>query len=99
MRGNNYYLARMNPLEDNFRFYKVVDSKRTQLVTKEGLKVPAGEWHALAVTQVGDRIECRLDGKPCLEARDKTFPNAGKVGLWSKADAQTHFDDLVITAK
>src|SRR5207237_689843 len=60
--ANNYYVARMNPLEDNYRFYKVVGGKRTQLATKEGLKVPTGTWHTLAVKMVGDRVECDLDG-------------------------------------
>jgi len=90
--ANNYYLARMNPLEDNYRLYKVVAGKRTQLAGKEGLRVPAGQWHTLKVKQVGDRIECFLDGSKELEATDTAFPDAGKVGLWTKADAQTSFD-------
>src|SRR6516165_7902893 len=89
--ANNYYIARMNPLEDNYRVYKVIAGKRIQLDTKEGLKIPAGEWHTLKIKQVGDQIECWLDGKKQLEARDDTFQKAGKVGLWSKADAQTYF--------
>src|SRR5947209_18256649 len=64
--ANNYYIARMNPLEDNDRVYKVVAGKRIQLETREGLKVPVGEWHTLKVNQVGDRIECLLDGKKNL---------------------------------
>ena len=99
MRGNNYYIARMNPLEDNFRVYKVVAGKRVQLGTKEGLKVPAGEWHTLAVKQEGEHIECSLDGTKYLEADDATFKEAGKVGLWTKSDAQSHFDELRITGK
>jgi 3-keto-disaccharide hydrolase len=94
--ANNYYVARMNPLEDNLRLYKVVAGKRTQLATREGLKVAAGEWHTLKIRQVGERIECYLDGKKLLEATDRTFPNAGRVGLWTKADAQTHFDSFVV---
>ncbi len=90
--ANNYYLARMNPLEDNLRVYKVVAGKRTQLGTKEGLKVPVGEWHTLKVRQVGDQIDCHLDGRKYLEVSDATFPKAGKVGLWTKADARTRFD-------
>jgi hypothetical protein len=89
---NNYYVARMNPLEDNYRVYKVVAGKRTQLETREGLKVPAGEWHTLKVRQAGDHIECSLDGRKQLEARDGTFSRAGKVGLWTKSDARTRFD-------
>jgi hypothetical protein len=92
--ADNYYICRMNPLEDNYRVYKVVAGKRTQLETKEGLKVPAGEWHTLTARMTGDRIECSLDGRKHLEARDATFPDAGRVGLWTKADAQTRFDDF-----
>ncbi len=95
--ANNYYVARMNPLEDNYRLYKVVAGKRIQLETKEGLKVPAGEWHELRIKQVGDKIECLLDGKLLLEAKDDTFQKAGKVGLWTKADAQTSFDEFKVT--
>jgi len=89
--ANNYYIARMNPLEDNYRFYKVVDGKRTQLATKEGLKVPVGEWHTLEIECVGNKIECELDGRDILEVEDDTFTKAGKVGLWTKADAVTEF--------
>ena len=94
--ADNYYIARMNPLEDNYRFYKVVNGKRTQLATKEGLKVPAGEWHTLAIECVGNKIECELDGKDILELEDDTFTKPGKVGLWTKADAQTYFACFVV---
>jgi hypothetical protein len=97
--ANNYYIARMNPLEDNFRVYKVVAGKRVQLESKEGLKVPAGEWHTIKVEQKGDRLECYLDGKKYLEAKDSTFKDAGNVGLWSKSDAQTHFDQFQVGEK
>ncbi len=90
--ADNYYVARMNPLEDNYRFYKVVAGKRIQLATVEGIKIPAGAWHTLKVRHVGDRIECFLDGKKRIEATDRTFEQAGAVGLWTKADAQTAFD-------
>ncbi|HEX5270585.1 MAG TPA: family 16 glycoside hydrolase [Gemmataceae bacterium] len=92
--ANNYYIARMNPLEDNFRLYKVIEGKRIQLGTEEGIKVPAGEWHRIEVTMKGDRIACSLDGKKYLEATDGAIGKAGKVGLWTKADAQTHFDEF-----
>jgi Domain of Unknown Function (DUF1080) len=90
--ANNYYIARMNPLEDNFRVYKVVDGKRNPEFQSVDVKVPSGEWHTLKITMVGDIIECFLDGKKYLEAKDGTFTKAGKVGLWTKADAQTSFD-------
>src|SRR4051812_29445425 len=92
--ADNYYVARMNPLEDNFRVYKVVGGKRSAEFQNAEVKIPAGEWHTLSVRMVGDRIECRLDGKKYLEARDDTFPKAGRVGLWTKADAQTSFDSF-----
>lgn len=96
--ANNYYVARMNPLESNYRAYKVVSGKRTQLATKEDLKIPAGEWHVLKIKQSGEHIECWLDGNKHLDAKDKTFPKAGKIGLWTKADAQTYFDAPRVTA-
>ena len=94
--ANNYYVARMNPLEDNYRFYKVVDGRRSQLATKEGLKVPVGEWHTLEIECVGNKVECELDGEDILEIEDDTFKKSGKVGLWTKADAQTYFDNFVV---
>jgi hypothetical protein len=90
--ANNYYICRMNPLEDNFRVYKVVAGKRIQLGTKEDLKVPVGEWHTIKVEQEGDHIQCYLDGRKYLDVRDATFPGPGNMGLWSKSDAQTYFD-------
>jgi Domain of Unknown Function (DUF1080) len=97
--NNNYYIARMNPLEDNFRVYKVVNGKRIQLATKEDLPVKAGEWHTITIKMAGDQIECSLDGKKYLEAKDDTFAKPGKIGLWSKADAQSYFDNLKISGK
>jgi hypothetical protein len=92
---DNYYVARMNPLEDNFRLYKVVKGRRTQLATSKA-KVATGTWHTLEVRMTGDHIECFLDGKKHLDERNATFPDAGAVGLWTKADAQTRFDGLTI---
>jgi Domain of Unknown Function (DUF1080) len=96
---DNYYICRMNPLEDNFRVYKVVAGKRQQLETKENLHIPAGEWHTIRATMQGDHIQCYLDGKEYLDVHDGTFSEAGKVGLWSKSDAQTHFDSLSVTGR
>ena len=94
--ANNYYIARMNPLEDNYRVYKVIAGKRIQLETKEEIKIPVGEWHTLKIKHVGDKIECFLDGKKQLDAKDKTIDKAGKVGLWTKSDAQSHFDQFTV---
>src|SRR5262249_28650592 len=97
--ANNYYVARFNPLEDNFRVYKVIAGRRFQLGTREGLKSEAGQWHTMTISMKGNGIECSLDGKKYLQAKDDTITKAGKVGLWTKADAQTHFDELKITGK
>lgn len=92
---NNYYVCRFNPLESNYRVYKVVEGKREQLATAKIETVPE-RWYAVRVTMVGDRINCYLDGKKLLEAKDGTFADAGMVGLWTKADAATSFDDLTV---
>lgn len=92
---DNYYIARYNPLEDNFRVYKVVDGKRTQFASAS---VPGDtKWHILRVTASGRRMACYLDGRKYLEVDDGTFPDAGRIGLWTKADARSSFDDLTIT--
>ena len=99
---DNYYIARANPAgqkSTSCAVYKVVDGKRTPFQSTSVAKIPVGEWHKLRITMMGDHIECYLDGKKLLDAKDATFPNAGKVGLWSKSDAQTHFDDFKVNGK
>jgi hypothetical protein len=94
--AKNYYLARYNPLEDNYRLYHVVNGKRT-LIQNVDITHSDG-WHTLRVTMTGEQITCYYDGKKYLEAKDSTFTEAGKIGLWSKADAQSQFDDLALAA-
>lgn len=89
-----YYVVRANALEDNFRLY-YYDGGRHQLATAR-VKAPAlGQWHAVRVVAVGDRVQAWLDGKPYLDHRDSRF-KSGRVGLWTKADSITAFDDLTI---
>ncbi len=87
--AKNYYIARYNPLEDNFRVYKVVNGERTQLQSAD-VKRTEG-WHTLRVRMVNDRIRCDLDGKTLLDVADSTFHDrAGMIGLWTavgRADA------------
>jgi hypothetical protein len=92
--AKKYYLARYNPLEDNHRLNHVVNGKRTLIQNVDIANSEA--WHTLRVTMPGDQITCYCDGKKYLEAKDSIFPEAGKIGLWSKADAQSHFDDLTL---
>jgi hypothetical protein len=94
--ADNYYVARANPLEDNFRLYKVVNGKRIQLATADDVVIPAKKWHTITIRHAGDKIVCSLNGKKLLEATDNTIAAAGRVGLWTKADAQTQFDALMI---
>jgi hypothetical protein len=96
--ANNYYVARMNPLESNLRLYKVVDGKRIQLGTDDKVKAETGTWHTLKIKHVGKRIEVFFDGNKLLDTTDDTLSKAGKVGLWTKADAQTRFDRFRISA-
>lgn len=63
------------------------------------LSVNTNEWHELRVECVGNKIICYLDGAKKIEATDETFRDAGKVGLWTKADSVTYFDDLSVIAK
>jgi hypothetical protein len=95
--SRNYYIARFNPLEDNFRVYSVVNGSRKELQSA-ALKKQEG-WHTLRVTMSGDHIECSFDGQKYLDVKDSTFKDAGKIGLWTKADAQTHFDDLTASGQ
>jgi hypothetical protein len=95
--AKNYYIARYNPLEDNYRVYKVENGRRVELQSANIRRSPG--WHALRVTMVGDHIECHYDGKKYLDVKDSTFSAAGKIGLWTKADAQTQFDNLTVSGK
>ncbi|SRR6266496_79955 len=94
--ADNYYIARMNPLEDNYRLYKVIKGQRMQLATEEKIEVPVGAWHRLTIKHVGKKITCSLDGKKVLEAEDDAIPSAGLAGLWTKADARTSFDMFTV---
>jgi hypothetical protein len=91
---HNYYIARYNPLEDNYRVYKVDGGKRTMFKNADIPHSPG--WHTLRVTMRREHIECFYDGKKYLDCDDATFPNAAMIGLWSKADAQSYFDDLTL---
>jgi hypothetical protein len=94
---NNYYVTRANALEDNVRFYHVIAGKRSELASWSG-RVTSGSWHELNVNAKGDLFEISWDGKKVIEARDKTFSQTGKIGLWTKADSVTYFDDLTVEA-
>ncbi len=93
----NYYVARYNPLENNFRVYFVRDGKRHMLASAT-VDLNQSAWHTVRVIMQGNHIECYLDGLRSLDVYDGTFTNPDRVGLWTKADAQTRFDDFIVQA-
>ena len=92
---DNYYVARFNPLEDNFRFYIVHDGMRSELASAD-IKLTSG-WHSMKIVQKDAHLEGYIDGKKLLNLEDTQLQNSGGVGVWTKADALTSFDGLSIT--
>ena len=99
--ANNYYVVRANALEDNVVLYKTVNGTRSALdiVDRKGgygidVPVPANTWHSLRVDFKGSRFSVSFNGKQVFEVDDSTLPDAGKVGLWTKADSVTLFDEV-----
>ncbi len=91
----NYYIARFNPLEDNFRIYYVRDGAR-KILASERIRLTAGKWHSLKIVQQGNHFEGYLNGQKILDGSDNLFTNPGGVGLWTKADAVTSFDNFTV---
>jgi 3-keto-disaccharide hydrolase len=103
---DNYYIVRANALEGNVVLYKVQNGQRTDLPVKgegrtygKSAKVPGGQWSTLRVTATGPRFDVYFNGAKLYEVEDATFEGPGRVGVWTKADSITHFDDLAVTAK
>jgi len=103
---DNYYIVRANALENNVVLYKVQNGKREDLPLKgEGrtygkkATVPKNQWSELRVTAKGNLFTVWLNGQKLYEVEDGTFTEAGKVGLWTKADSVTYFDDLKVVAQ
>lgn len=94
---NNYYICRINPLEGNFRVYIVEKGRRTELKSAK-LETKTGQWYEVRAVMVGEKIECFVDGKKYLDATHGSFKDAGAVGLWTKADASSSFDDVAVYA-
>jgi hypothetical protein len=92
---NNYYVARANALEDNVRFYVVIQGKRTQLAGQP-VAVAPNKWHKLRLTVSGRHFQVYFNDVLLFEADDDAIRDPGNVGVWTKADSVTQFDDLVI---
>lgn len=94
--ANNYYITRYNPLEGNFRLYYVKNGKRHQLASTGNLNIGRNVWFNIRVRHNGNRIQGWLNDKLAWDVTDDKLPATGGVGLWTKADAASSFDDLVV---
>ncbi|MHC4497978.1 MAG: family 16 glycoside hydrolase [Planctomycetota bacterium] len=92
---DNYYIARWNPLEENVRVYVVKDGKREQLASAE-IKADTNRWQEMDIEAEDEEIQVQFNEEDIIEIEDTTLPGAGMVGLWTKADASTAFDDFGI---
>jgi hypothetical protein len=99
--ANNYYVVRANALEDNVVLYKTVNGTRSSfdIVGRKGgygvsVAVPSDTWHTLRIDFKASRFRVSFDGKQLFEVEDSTFADAGRVGLWTKADSLTLFDEV-----
>src|SRR2546430_1899063 len=96
--SDNYYIARANALEDNVTIYHTIKGRRTEK-KRTKVKVASNEWHTLRVDFQNSHFTVTLDGKKAIEWDDNTFKEAGKVGVWTKADSVTLFDNFMYEAK
>ena len=96
--GDNYYVARANSLEDNVSLYYTQNGRRNTIKYVPA-PVAAREWHTLAVEFAGTHIRVSLDGKAYIELDDSNLTGPGAVGLWTKADSVTLFDDFTYVVR
>ncbi len=96
--ANNYYIARANALEDNVTIYHTINGKRVAFKNIK-TKVTSGVWHTLRVDFKGNKFTVTFDGTKVIEATDASFANAGKLGVWTKADSVMLFDDFTYAGK
>jgi len=91
--ANNYYIARANALENNVTIYHTINGRRTEK-KRTNTPVASNEWHTLRVDFEAIHFTVTFDGKKAIEWDDETFKDAGRVGVWTKADSVTLFDDF-----
>jgi hypothetical protein len=91
--ADNYYIVRANALEDNVTIYHTIKGRRVSF-KNVSTKVASGVWHTMRVDFAGNKFTVTFDGKKVIEASDDSFSEAGKVGVWTKADSFTLFDDF-----
>jgi hypothetical protein len=93
--AGDYYLARANALENNVRFYRVVQGKR-QMIAGVDAPVASGAWHTLGIAARDDRFIILFNGRELFGASDPTLPGPGRVGMWTKADSVSWFENIKI---
>jgi hypothetical protein len=91
--GNNYYVARANALENNVSLYYTANGRRNTIKYVDA-PVAKNTWHTLRVDFSGQVIKVSLDGKVYIDVKDTHITGAGAVGVWTKADSVTIFDDF-----
>lgn len=91
---DNYYILRANALEANVNLYKYAGGRRSG-IKDGGMSVASGQWQELRLVVAGDRMRGFLNGQQVVEAVDSAY-KAGRVGLWTKADSVTCFDDVTV---
>jgi 3-keto-disaccharide hydrolase len=91
--SNNYYVARANALENNVTIYHTINGHRTEK-KRTKTTVATNQWHILRVDFQGNHFTVTFDGQKAIEWDDNTFKEVGKVGVWTKADSVTLFDDF-----
>jgi len=96
--ANNYYVARANALENNVTIYHTIDGRRTEK-KRVRMTVAANQWHTLRVDFQGSHFTVTFNGQRALDWDDETFKEGGKLGLWTKADSVTAFDDFTYASK
>ena len=96
--ANNYYIARANAREDNVTIYHTINGKRIAFKSIN-TKVTSGAWYTLRVEFQGNKFAVIFDDNKVIDATDESFANAGKVGVWTKADSVTEFDNFAYGAK
>jgi hypothetical protein len=104
---NNYYLVRANALEDNVVLYKIQNGRRDSIAPKGtpaatygvNHKVPTKTWNTLRVTFNGPLFTVYFNREKLFDVEDSTFREAGKVGLWTKADSVIYFDDFEVVQR
>jgi hypothetical protein len=96
--ANNYYIARANALEGNVTIYDTLNGRRTER-KRTSIKVASNQWHTLRVDFQDRHFTVTFDGKKAIEWDDEKLKDAGKVGVWTKADSVTLFDDFSYGSK